>query len=493
MKEQRNRAFWVRGRARVVCLAVIAGSAASLGLWGCSGEDETTAAIKQARNTLVSLGSGGSAAPPIAMRESRLQEVVGTLQRASSGASGDNNAILAGVLGEALSAQGDILADRFREVDARMLTALNRADATINLLREQRSLATALEGYDPATDLSTLNEAARQLGEQLSRVRSMLQDNEAGVRALIDEADSVEAAVRPLIDEETRLREEMLLASPGARSGLAERAREVRRQREEASVRAEGLRAEAERYGPRSQEVELQIRQIETQIGSVESTKARLTEKAQAQAQQARAAREQAEQTARLVGELLTGVVTLVREEIQPRASEALAKYAEASSRFGQARSGPSRAVVAALGGTTQLSIASLQREYAESLSRAAALLADAGSITPAVSGGAGFGEAAKAMREEAKAAMQAAGEAYQNASDGLSGSEALSNRLASRAREIRGEPEPPPEEEFSEEPDQQWAPEDGGEEPAAHPDDPDAAPEEPAHETPEEGADPGR
>lgn len=423
------------------------------GVSGCDGQDEATVAIESARNTLASVS--GSSAVPASMREQKLGQVVSALQQASGDAGEESGAIIAGLMGDALAGQADILASRFRDADARLLRALNRADSLLNLLRTQRSLADALSGYDPTEDLAALDEQARELGSRLASTQEALEANEARIGELRQQAEGLEARTSELAERENELRRQMNFAGSAERPEVARRAYEVRREREVALREAEALRVLAERMAPASAEIRLSIRQVETQIGSIEATKQMLREKQRTEREASEAARREAESVAARVGEAAQEVLAIVRDDLQPAASAALSKYGEAASKWNQARSGPSRSVASTRAAAVQHAIASVQREYAESLTRAARVLGEAGGVRPPVEGSAQLREAAEQMVNEAEEALGAAADAYEAASSGLASGEGgggLGERLARIAREIRGEPEPVVEEEVIEE-----------------------------------------
>jgi len=286
------------------------------------------------------------------------------------------------------------------------------------------------------------------LGSQLAATQQALTANDARIKELMDQAQSLESQTSALAERENDLRKSMNFASSEQRPEIARRAYEARRDREIAYREAEALRVQAERVAPLSTEIQLSIRQLETQIGSIEATKQMLREKQRTEQAASEGARREADATAGLVREAAQGVLAIVTEELQPAASEALSKYGEAASRWNQARSGPSRTLANIRAAAVQHGIGSLQREYAESLARAARLLGEVGGLRPAINGSQAFRDAAEQMVTEAGEALIAAADAYESASSGLASGEGqggLGERLARLAREIRGEPEPAP------------------------------------------------
>ena len=79
---------------------------------------------------------------------------------------------------------------------------MNAADAQLNLLRQQRSLAVALSGYDPTADLAGLDEQANALGSQLSATQQALAANEARIQELMDQAKDKESQTQALAERE---------------------------------------------------------------------------------------------------------------------------------------------------------------------------------------------------------------------------------------------------------------------------------------------------
>ncbi|HBS27873.1 MAG TPA: hypothetical protein DEB06_00130 [Phycisphaerales bacterium] len=387
---------------------------------------------------------------PGPLREQKLGQVVSALQQASGGADEESATIIAGLMGDALAGQADLLAARAREVDARLLAEMNSADALFTLWAQQASLATALSGYDPSKDLAALDEQARALGVQLTAAQQALRANEARVQELLDLAKGREEASTGFATREAELRKALNFAPAPDRPELARRVNQARREREIASREGEVLRAEAEKVAPASKELGLGIKRVEGQIGSIETTKAMLIEKARTEREASQQARREADETLGRLKAAAERVLAIVKDELQPAVSEALGKYSEASSRLNQAKGGASRGVASARGASVSHAVGSVQREYAESLARAARLLHGVSGAVVGLGGGAALAQAAAQMKTESEEALKAAADAYEEASSGLSGSEGpgLGERLAKKAREIRGEPEPAPESE---------------------------------------------
>lgn len=444
-------------RIGVAVLALAAG--------GCERSDPQSRAIGEASNTMLATGVGGSSPAPRATLDKNFKQVLATLKE---GGDGDDatKAIMAALGGNALGGQGEIAAAGFREADGHLLSAVGEAKARLGLYVEQRSLATALDGYDPEADVARFDAAMKEREKALVAAERALDDVKKRVETTRGKAKGKADQGRGMMERLGGLRQRLMDASSEDRPGLAAELNKARREAEGVMKESELLEAEAETISPLLIERSLAVEEVERQIASLEVAKSRARELAASRAAGAAEATKGAEQTGAEVAQVIAEVRRVLAEEVKPAYESAAAMFNQEAAKYSQSRNGPDQKLLKLTAGSAAQSIGALHREYAASLGRVGQVLALAGKIQPEIEGAEEFRAAAEAIEGERKQALAAALEQYDKArsafESGGSGDlrerlEALSARVTEAWVALGGTPpeepkaeEPPPAEEVA-------------------------------------------
>ncbi|MDX2116419.1 MAG: hypothetical protein SFZ24_12485 [Planctomycetota bacterium] len=467
MDDRRLSMSGVRGRAGVGPLLALLAGAASLA--SCERADPRTEAMVRSRDTFSAVGSGGSAAAPSEVLSKGYQSVLGELSGAGSPDDQAMAALFSAMNAHALSGQGDLAAAKFREADARLMRATNAAAATLKLLVDQRSLARALEGYDPSADIARFQSEAQAKRGELEQVRGRLAEATRRVEAIRAEAAQKLEQSRGMREALAPLQARLTEATSAERGAAAEKLHEERRRADAVAREGELLEARAVREAPAIGELELEVARVERQIEMLEQAAQRARDAATRRAEESRAAAEAARSTEAEARTVVAEVLRVVNEEVTPAFEEARGKMQSAASKLASARGGPAQQVLSSATGAAAQLLGALHREHGEALSRAAQVVESA-LLDPPIGGAEGVAEAAAGLRSAAEAARAAALEQYEKArgifeSGGSGEAGERLQRLSTRVNEM-------------------WV-RLGGKAPEAAPE----SPAEPAAETPAEGS----
>lgn len=410
---------------------------------GCERDDANERAIVESRNTLTAAGSGGSVSPPRAALDRSYSQVLATIRRVEGGSASEPE--IAAAIGALASwGQGGLASSSYRDADSRLLAALNNAKALLDLCVRQHALASALQGYDPSADVQRFEAEVRERQTELNSIRQALEANEALVGSLRARAEEQAEGARGMMQSLASMRARLTEATPEERAEVARRLQELRRQAEAVMKESEVLTAEAERVAPLSAELRFELERVERQIGLLESAKEGVNLLSRQRADASAEALRSAESASADLAEALGEVLRIFREEVQPAYQSASAMLSNAASQLSRARGGPDQRVLATAVGYALQGAASLHREFSESAGRAALILEMSAAIRPAIPRADMFEKTAAAMREDARAAVQAALEQYERARASFAsggGSGDLRDRLdrvASRIDEMR-------------------------------------------------------
>lgn len=404
-------------RSRVSPLAPVLCAAMMVALAGCEKQDSESIAIAKARNTLEALDTGGIAAPPT-NRSERFAEAA---KAVASITGSDPSAALAQALGgTAILGQAELAQAAYRERDSELLRLVAAARAKLNLYQRQRGLAASLSNYNPQPEIDGYEQVIGQRNKELAALEVELRSNDARVAELRSQAQAKSEQGRSMRESSASLEQSLLSADSSSRPGLAEQVRVARRAADAVLKEADLLEVQAARYAPTSGELQLKVQQVRRQIESLEKAIAGARERDQSMKRQSAEATTAAEAAGTEAQAAVAAVVSHANDSVKPAFDSAVSLIAQASSKLNAGRSSGGAAQQASVGLAAHAEGA-FRREFAESLSRVAALLADAGSITPAIPGGDGFASEAKTFSEQGAEASKAALEAYERAQSSFS------------------------------------------------------------------------
>lgn len=407
---------------------------------GCEKPDAHARSVRQAENTLLTVGLGGSAAAPREVLEKKYAEALQALNDESA-RSDEAKAINAALAASAVGGQAEIACAAYREADARLLAAYIRAKASVSLYREQSGLAASVKGYDPSADVSAFDAEQAKRRAELESAKQALKANEdrlADIRgrskAKADQAASIMESLGPR-------RERLLNAIGSERASLAEALNKERRSAELLMKDAELLSAEADRYAPLSGELLLSVRQVERQIESLENAKQRARQLADSREAIGRDAESAARTTGEEAARDLESMRTLLEEVVRPAFETAASKLGQYTGKVGQSRGGPEQRLLSINQGFAAQGVGALHREFGESVGRAALLMQQAADATPALSNAGELRSAAEALAARSKEALTEALQQFEKAKSSFEsggGSPEVKQRLESLAQRVQ-------------------------------------------------------
>ena len=439
-------------RGRLAPLAIGLAAALALSAGGCGQQDETSRTIADTRNTLEALALGG--ASPRSLRETKYREIVAVLTPIAQGGDSESVSLAQGLLGEALAGQGELAADVFRQADEELLRTVSAASAALNLYIEQRALEASLKGYDPGPDIAEFDRLTEQRMGERAAAKAALAETLAKRDALLNQAAQLTAQAQDLRVQEAKLRTQASSTAAESRLPVVESAQRIRRQWETLLKQAEELRAQTGLYDPVAAEIELDVKQADRRIASLDHAKEMARARAQSLSEASAAAGRSAQEAATAASAAMDAVLVALNEGTKPTYSDAAGKYEQALSRVSSARGAAGRAGATLSTGAVAHTLGSLQREQGESLLRVAMLLELAGSVEPALPKAKEFAAAAQELRTESKETLQSAAGSYERASSSFESRGAASEDVAARMtrlaeeitavrRLLTGEPEP--------------------------------------------------
>jgi uncharacterized coiled-coil DUF342 family protein len=445
------------GGSRRRVAPVVLGLAGALALLagGCGRSDEASQTIANTRNTLEALALGGAA--PRSMRETKYREIVAALTPIAQGQEGETVSLAQALLGEALAGQGELAADTYRLADQDLLRAVSAASAALNLYIEQRALEASLKGYDPAPDIAEFDRLIQERERERAAAEQALKDTLAKRDALLSDASKLAAQAQGLRVKEAELRTQASSTAAPTRLPIVESAQRIRREWETLLKQAEELRIQTGLYDPVAAEIELEVKQAERRIASLDHAKQMARERAEWLREASASAGQSAQEAAKAASSAIEAVLTALNDGSRPTFTEAAGKYEQSLARVSAARGTAARAGATLSTGAVAHALGSLRREQGESLARVATLLETAGSVQPSLAQAKEFASAAAQLREESKELLLSAAEAYERAASSFESRGAASEDVAARMtrlaeeisavrRQLTGEPEPQPE-----------------------------------------------
>lgn len=475
----RRKSFAHKG---VVAMIVVCGL--SVGM-GCERKPDTLAkAIADARNAMVSASGNGGAALGADGREKTYAKVISSLQTASKDASRPGSAAAAKMLiAQAQAGQGEIAAAQARRLMGDLVLALSDTRAQLELYTSQRALGEAMEskadtgGEALAGELADVEKRLAQKQQDIADAEKRLAEfNERAIQLGTQAQETRRAA-----DEGRIGLAEMNAQTRAARvTEITAQHREADRiEREQANTLLDAEDAQRRLDGLKRQLVALQDQKL-----VIEDAQTRIADMGELRTTGREETFASASATAAEIEKMVEAFKKRLDEELKPALETAVSKYSSASSGSSQARQEFPGSPLAA---NYDHTIAGLQIAFSATMDIAASIVQRLADASPELPGAENYRRMVATLENEKKAALEAAGEAYEKASSGFQSARAqgrtaeifteLGEQLAGHGRRIKGEPEPTPEP----------APTEGDEQAPAAPEE--APAEQPVEGAPEESA----
>lgn len=391
-------------------LILTAGLVAScLALAGCDKGDETARAkIVSARATLAAMGASG-AAGPTAGRAKAYQQVISDMQ-SLSGATGATQGAAKLITAQATLGQAEIAAKAQRDAENEAAHLTSRARAMLELYVKQSSLAASMEGHDLTASRKSAGDNATALDSDLKKAA-----------AALEELRSAETLLRSRVDalgkqaQEARARAGERKAGADAldaqaRLAAVEDAAKLQREADSYEVQQGEVELEASGLRRRAEALALDVQRLERQKELAQESAKRVEDSGALLVEQARAARTQAGETGAALAKAVDELAAFVEQSVRPTYAEATGKYNNASSAASGGRDADA-GLSKALSGAAQQALAILHAGHAATLEGVATLAAGIGA-QPSLPNAAKMAQAATALRDEAKAAKEAAASA---------------------------------------------------------------------------------
>lgn len=404
---------FTRSAAPVLILSAALSAAA---LSGCGGTTPAQEAIHDASAMLHGLGvSGSEPLPSVSDRKQRYQSVVKAIKPIADADDGADAAAARVLLAKAQGGLGDISASDAADVERAALDQIRGIRAALEQWLSQRSIAQALQAYDPTQELAKLDDEIRQREAEAGRAEEAKQKQVALVEQTRAKAAQARAQAEQFRTQEASIRAGVASASQTQRAAAFEQAMTVRRQGDEYEKQAADADAIAASQEPVVGTLQNAIEKLNRQVQLLRDAKQALVARADANRAQAADAAKEADAASARVTDLLKEL-DATRSGIGAPTDEAARLYGSAvgaarkASLAGAGANG--RGVGPMMAGNLQQSLGDLLAGKARSLGAYAALLRSLQtSGHPAASA-----EAVKAAEQAHTEALTAAEDAYKSA-----------------------------------------------------------------------------
>lgn len=412
--------------ARAGLLALIAGSTLA-----CDRGDSASQAVREARQEFAAI-TGGVSASVDPNAEARFRAIADLLR----GVEGDESSEAAAAVLEARALLGlaQFRGVEHEQAEADLRNILTAARGHVRGWSRASARAESAASFDPSAELDTL-------GNDIARLESELTMSRRAAQALADElaavdlqAETVRSQARALRTQAAETRFQMSSVSATQGVSLAQRARTLSRQADALDVEAGEFEATASVLRPRLAEANLDVQRLENQLRLVGDARQRVLDRAGEAQQESDAARAEAGEHANDLQQVLASAADLSAGAVTDAFEAAERNIRSAISSAGRARSADRANASLALA-RAQRALGDLQWTRARGFAALAAGYEDAASVEPALSQRSDYAQRAAQAREDEAAALAAAGDAYQAASDAYSGTGARGDDAAAIER----------------------------------------------------------
>lgn len=410
---QRVQTVAARG-PRAVALVSLAGLAlcAALPLAGCDRSSPTSRGVETASRDLLALSAGGTTPAPPESQKKTYTAIAQNLPEVSQSASAGEKAAAMLLTSQAQQGLGHGPAYEAFTFEAASLNKIREIEGALSQWTQRQSAATAADAFDPSAEITDIDTRKAQKDSEITKERARREQIAARLAQLTQAAKAKVDSGEAKIAEYTKRTQDTARMSAREAAPIVEQANVLRRDGE--TLRLEGLRiqAEADQVVPVLAEVDAIIGQLTNQKATLEKAQTHLRDHHAAAKQESTEARAAANAAAQ-------DLDTLVGELAKMRETELKAAYEQAQKFYSQAvKSAQAAAQVqdrAMLGsaksavGGTQLSVAETVWARAQGQRSHALVLERLSKTRPELPKAGSYGEAAKTIREEAKASVEQA------------------------------------------------------------------------------------
>ena len=392
-------------------IATVAGS--------CDRMDSAQKSIDAANVKLESLAAAGSnVVAPVAMRKDAFNKISTELTTiASSGESTQTQAANV-LLARAKGGLGEISAKDASELEHQFFSQITIARAQLNQWISQQSTAASLNAYNPAQDLTDLDNQAKTKFTEAAKFQQEKAAQEAVVAEITGRSTQAMAAAKVERDREAGIRKQAEGMSQTAKEQMITQAAAASRAADALERKAAELSAEAAKEAPKVDEIANMVDRLQKQVESLKNAKESIQKRAAA----AKVNSDQAIGDANTVGAKIKTTLdglAKIREAAATPAQEAVKQYkaaADASKKASMTSAKESKtAATAAQGGYLQC-IGDVLATRARSVAVYAATLKAITTATPAIPGASEFAAKATAAEQEFDTVTKDAETAYADA-----------------------------------------------------------------------------
>jgi len=427
---------WARtGFYRLVVGAMVAGVA--LGTLGCDEDDQASATVARASNTIAAINAGGGVTANAPHREDAYDRVIGMLRPVVSSSSGSTKGSAQVITAQALAGKGRIESVRAAEIEDRCSTLISFAHNEADLFAAHSALAAALLAYDPQPEFEDLRTQMDGVKEEIESYRSRVRGIDERITELQQRADTAREEAATRHRHETELRAEAVLVGATERKDLIEEA--VGYQREADAFEAEFVMVDAgiEQLRRTRVSVQADLDRLVTQRTLLEEAERNAQRRATVASDESKSAEDAAFEAARRLRTIVREIETMRTGELADaytEASETLEKAAStliAGARVDSSREGKDANNVNT--GLIQQALGELDRAHATGAAGYAALLSRLEAFTPALPDRNDYLAMLARAEKSRDEALSAASEAFAQAADTIEragGSEAMRDRL---------------------------------------------------------------
>lgn len=412
--------FWKTALARRTPIALIAAAGLAIAA-GCE-QAEAPEEITSAQATLLSVSAGGLSAPTESRRRA-YQSVVSDLQRASSDYEGVAAETATALMGEAQAGLAQIeqaeAADRASEVSALLATARLAASEFVN----QSAIASAMRQGDSGADLDRISQEAAANTQQIEQARIDREGVVAQVAQLNRRQQEQREQANAIRRQEADVRQEAIRADADRRAELTEQAYRLARRAAEFERAASDLQAQADVILPEVRNAEIREQQLRTLGAQLEATRKAIEDERARRLEDARAAQAVADAANDRLAQTLDALRDAITAGFEPASDEAVAAF--------------NRAIQTLRRANSRLALASAQQGLGDAQRLRATVFEQTESLMDAL---AGYTPAPPAASEAASFADDMAGKAEQARSEVATAYADAAGNLRSGAGRASGE-----------------------------------------------------
>lgn len=420
---------------RVVgCCALVA----LAGLASCEREDAAGEALQKAHVKLASLSPSGTTFAAGKMKSKELRDVISSLKPALDGTGTETQKASAQLLvAQAELALAEPHAARAAELEKSVMQEYDpeqKASSGLSLIRSllgqyrtTSAAADAAAGYSPSSELTELDRQKKEKEGEIAKANAAQVAIEKEVGELRGQARAKQDESRAKRQAAGSLRQKVANQSATEGEKTTIEAIRISREADGLDVAAAGLEAKAASIEPRIGEVKNTIERLTKQVELLEQERERVKKRHEEMQRQAAELRASAAKTGEEIRSLADRVHELREGELKTETEQAAAGFGKAASGAkGAAKELKSGASMVA--GLAQQSMGDVQLGLARGLTVYAHVLESLTLAKPAVPGAEAFAARLSEAKAGAKAAVEAAFEAYKAADEAYKAADASYN-----------------------------------------------------------------